>query len=82
MSDVPMPPRGPHMNNTLSVVLAIIVLIFNATIIVCCLLYGDPANSLHSSGQSWAFFFSGGILIGFGIGSDRVLDILSTMIRR
>lgn len=70
MSDTTTTPvRGPHLNNTLTNVLALCVLIFNATIIVMCLWKGAPDNSLHQSGMSWAFGVSALILTGYGIGS-------------
>jgi hypothetical protein len=65
MSDTPV--QAPHLNNTLTNVLALSVLLFNAGIIVGC--HGDPANSLHSSAMSWAFAIDGLILTGYGIGS-------------
>lgn len=70
MSDMTVARVGPHLNNTLSNVLALSVLIFNATIIAMCLWKGDPANSLHQSGMSWAFGVSALIITGYGIGSN------------
>jgi hypothetical protein len=69
MSDTTVTRVAPHLNNTLSNVLALCVLLFNATIIVMCLWHGDPANSLHQSGMSWAFGVSALILTGYGIGA-------------
>jgi hypothetical protein len=70
------------MNNTLSVALAIIVLAFNAMLITYLVAKGDGNNSLHTSALAWAFFFSGGILVGFGLGSDRLLDIIASFTKR
>lgn len=83
MSDTTVPAvRPPHMNNTLSVVLAMLVLAFHSSIIVGCLLSGDPANSLHTSAMSWAFATDILILAGFGIGSDRILDFINAFTKR
>lgn len=78
MSDPSTAPAPPHMNNTLNVVLALIVLAFNAAIILYCILAGSPANSLHTSAMAWAFGTSILILAGFGIGS-KLPDLVSAL---
>lgn len=78
MSDSSNAPTPPHMNNTLNVVLALIVLAFNAILILYCVYYGNPANSLHTSAMAWAFGTSILILAGFGIGS-KLPDLVSAL---
>lgn len=56
-------------NNTWKAVITITTLLFNAGIIVFCLLKGEPANSLHSSALGWAFIVDIGIIAGLGIGA-------------
>jgi hypothetical protein len=61
--------EAPAFNNTLKCVLTVATLVFHAGIVLFCLRWGDPANSLHSSAMAWAFAVSAGILAGLGIGA-------------
>ncbi len=56
-------------NNTWKAVITLGTFLFNGAIIVFSLWRGDPANSLHTSAQSWAFTTSLVILAGLGIGA-------------
>lgn len=64
------------LNHTWKGVLCVGSLLFNAGIILFCLLKGEPANSLHSSALAWAFMLAGATLGGLGIASltPTVLD--------
>lgn len=56
-------------NNTWKAVITISALLFNAAVIVYCVLKGDGANSLHSSAMAWSFATDVLVLAGLGIGS-------------
>jgi TRAP-type C4-dicarboxylate transport system permease small subunit len=62
-------PTPPTFNNTIKGVLTITTLVFHAGIILFCLRWGDPANSLHSSALAWSFAISVATLAGIGIGA-------------
>jgi hypothetical protein len=59
----------PAFNNTFKCALTITTLVFHAGIVLFCLRWGDPANSLHSSAMAWAFAVSAATLAGIGIGA-------------
>lgn len=59
----------PYMNNSLKGGIAITALVFNAGIIVSCVVWGDGHNSLHASALAWSYMLGAGILLGLGIGT-------------
>jgi hypothetical protein len=72
-------PVPVSFNNTWRAGFTVCTFLFNAGIIVFCLLKGEPTNSLHSSAMSWAFFVDLTILAGLGIGSLVPSSIAETL---
>lgn len=62
-------PPAPTMNNSWRTAIAITALLFNAAIILFCLLRGHPDNSLHASALAWSYMVGIAILGGLGIGA-------------
>ena len=48
---------------------AIAGLLFCAVDVIWCTVWGNPANSLHTSAQAWGFGIAVGILAGLGFGA-------------
>lgn len=57
------------VNGTWRIVFASVGLAFDAAVIWWTLLCGNPANSLHASAQSWAWFMGFTTMAGIGVSS-------------
>jgi len=58
-----------EINETWKTVIIIVVLIYNGLLSAAVVMWGDPANSLHTSALAWSFATGAAILAGLGFGS-------------
>lgn len=82
MSDTQAPEavKPVSFNNTWKATITLTTLLFNASIIVYCVLRGEGPNPLHASALGYAFLVNFGILVGIGIGSVTP-DVISVFKR-
>lgn len=73
-------PKSVKISNTFKIVVSLGWLVFNATLIVLIMVYGQSSNSLHTSGLAWAFVNCLAVMAGYGIGA--MSSLVETILKK